>query len=49
MDSFPLEAAAAAKEAGITIYTVGLGDSDKGSRIPVTDKSGRRSYIEHNG
>ena len=49
MDSFPLEAAAAAKEAGVTIYTIGLGDSDQGSRIPVADKSGRRSYLEHNG
>jgi Ca-activated chloride channel family protein len=49
MDSFPLEAAAAAKEAGITITTIGLGDSDQGARIPVADSSGQRSYLEHEG
>jgi Ca-activated chloride channel family protein len=49
MDSFPIEAAAAARDAGITIYTIGMGDSRQGSRIPVTDKAGRRSYLEHQG
>ncbi|MBI3467189.1 MAG: VWA domain-containing protein [Planctomycetes bacterium] len=49
MDSFPLEAAAAARDAGIAIYTIGLGDPAEGARIPVTDKAGRSTYLEHKG
>jgi Ca-activated chloride channel family protein len=49
MDSFPQDAAAAARDAGITIYAIGLGDASQGARIPTTDKSGRRTYIEHQG
>lgn len=33
--SFPLEAATAAAERGIRILTVGIGDAEKGSRIPI--------------
>ncbi len=49
MESFPLEAAAAARDAGVTIYTIGLGDSQQGSRVPVTDKQGKRSFLQHDG
>jgi Ca-activated chloride channel family protein len=49
MDSFPLEAAAAARDAGVTIYTIGLGDSEQGSRVPVADKQGQRSFLQHDG
>jgi Ca-activated chloride channel family protein len=49
MDSFPHEAAAAARDAGITIYTIGLGDPAQGSRIAVQDKAGQRSFLEHEG
>jgi len=33
-DSFPLEAAAAAAEHSVTIFTVGLGDTVQGARVP---------------
>jgi Ca-activated chloride channel family protein len=49
MDSFPVEAATAARDAGITIYAIGIGDSNQGSRIPLTDKAGRRTYLEYQG
>jgi Ca-activated chloride channel family protein len=49
MDSFPVEAAAAARDAGITIYAIGIGDPNLGSRVPVMDTSGRRTYLEHQG
>jgi Ca-activated chloride channel family protein len=48
----PIEAAAAARrEAGIRIFTVGLGDADRGARIPTDD--GRSdpapTYVRHKG
>ncbi len=49
MESFPLEAAAAARDAGVTIYAIGFGDTGQGARIPVTEKSGQRSFLEHQG
>jgi Ca-activated chloride channel family protein len=48
MGSYPIEAAAAAAEAGISIWTVGLGDADEGSRIPVM-VDGERIFLSHDG
>ena len=45
--SYPLEAATVAAERQVTIFSVGLGDAEKGSRIPQKDKSGL--YVEHQG
>jgi Ca-activated chloride channel family protein len=49
MDSFPREAAAQARDAGITIYAIGLGDPVQGSPIPYTDSAGRTQFVEHQG
>ncbi len=48
MGSYPVEAAAAAADAGISIWTVGLGDADEGGRIPV-NVDGERIYLSHDG
>lgn len=48
-DSFPVEAAKAAGERGVRIIAVGLGDADTGRRIPVTDASGKRSFLQYQG
>lgn len=48
-DSFPAEAAAMAAERGVKVFTVGLGDPAEGSRIPVVDASGNRTYLKHGG
>jgi Ca-activated chloride channel family protein len=48
MGSFPVEAASAAAELGILVYTVGIGDATTGSRIPTT-MYGQPSYIIHEG
>ncbi|MFO0999423.1 MAG: VWA domain-containing protein [Planctomycetaceae bacterium] len=46
-ESFPLEAATVAAERKVTIFTVGLGDSDSGARVP--GQSGTASFLEHEG
>ena len=49
MQSEPVEAAAsAAKEHGIRVVTVGIGDAREGARIPV-DQGGGRRYLVHEG
>lgn len=48
MGSFPVEAAAAAAELGILVYTVGIGDSTTGARIPTTT-FGQPTYIIYEG
>ena len=48
-DSYPREAAQAAADRGVVIFTVGLGDPDVGSRIPVRDGSGNLTYLKHEG
>ncbi len=45
--SYPLEAAEVAAERHVTIFTVGLGDTDRGARIP--QKSDSKSFIEYQG
>jgi len=49
MESEPVEAAgAAAKERGIRVVTIGIGDSKDGARIPV-EVRGERKYLVHEG
>ena len=48
MGSFPIEAAAAAADQGISIWTVGLGDPQEGGRIPIMYR-GERVFLTHNG
>ncbi len=48
MDSYPVEAAAAAAEQGISIWTVGLGDAAEGGRIPI-EVNGERLFLTHEG
>jgi Ca-activated chloride channel homolog len=45
-DSFPEEAAQAAKDRGVKIFTIGLGDSAEGARIPVRDARGQLTYVK---
>jgi len=46
-ESYPVDAAKTAyEEKGIKIYTIGLGDSTQGARIPV-DKDGKRLYAKY--
>jgi Ca-activated chloride channel homolog len=45
--SYPLEAAAVAAERHVTIFTVGLGDANQGSRIPRNAQA--KSYVEYQG
>ncbi len=49
MDSFPVEAAEAAwRDHGARVYTVGIGDSVDGARIP-TMTNGQRTWVRHDG
>jgi uncharacterized protein YegL len=48
-DSYPTDAAKQAAEAGIKIFTVGLGDPGEGRRVPIRDKSGNLTYLQHEG
>ena len=48
-DSFPVEAAKAAGESGVRIIAIGLGDENEGKRIPVTDESGRKTFLKYRG
>ena len=51
-ESFPLEAATVAAERKVTVFTVGLGDSNSGARIPgagITGQSSVSSFMEHEG
>jgi Ca-activated chloride channel family protein len=49
-ESRPVDAAKQLREEkGIRIFTVGLGDMQHGSRIPIRLASGGRSYLQHNG
>ncbi|WP_010584183.1 VWA domain-containing protein [Schlesneria paludicola] len=45
--SYPLEAAATAAERHVTIFTIGLGDADRGARVP--QKSDSHSFVEYQG
>ncbi|HEY3319498.1 MAG TPA: VWA domain-containing protein [Planctomycetota bacterium] len=47
-NSYPREAASAAAEKHVTIFAVGLGDADQGSRVPE-EKGGAKTFIEYEG
>ena len=48
-ESFPLEAAREAAAKGIRLFIIGLGDENEGKRIPITDASGRRTFLQYKG
>lgn len=48
MGDDPVEAARQARERGITIFTVGIGDAAEGARIPV-ERTGGRGWLLHQG
>lgn len=48
-DSFPVQAAQKAAQQGVRIIAVGLGDEDEGSRIPITDANGVRTFLKYQG
>lgn len=49
-DPYSEEAAKAARDAGVKIVAVGLGDSEKGSEITITDpQTGARTTLMHEG
>ena len=45
-DSFPEEAAKQAAKLGVKIFTVGLGDSGEGTRIPIRGEDGGLRYVK---
>jgi Ca-activated chloride channel homolog len=45
-ESMPEQAAKNAAERGIKIFTVGLGDSGEGARIPVKDSAGAKVFVK---
>lgn len=48
-DSYPAQAAKTTfSERGIRIYTVGIGDTETGARIPI-EKDGQKLYLQHEG
>jgi len=48
-ESFPLEAAQEAAASNIKIFTVAMGDTREGARIPVIDGFGNRTYQRYEG
>jgi len=45
-DSYPEEAARQAAERGVKVFTIALGDSAEGARIPLRDKRGQLTYLK---
>ena len=48
-DSFPVQAAEKAAEQGIRIIAIGLGNEEEGARIPITDETGRKTFLTYRG
>ena len=48
-ESFPLEAAQAAADQQVNIYTIGLGNPSTGTKIPIRNDQGQRSYLQYQG
>jgi Ca-activated chloride channel family protein len=48
-ESFAVEAAAKAKEEGIRILAIGVGDETEGGRIPTSGMSGEKTFLKYNG
>lgn len=47
-ESYPMEAASLAAERRVLVFTVGLGDSSQGARVPET-REGKLTFMEHDG
>ncbi len=47
--SLPLEAAKDAAQKGIRIIAIGLGDKNQGSKIPIKDRYGNKSFLKYKG
>ena len=45
-DSYPLEAAKKAAQRDVKIFAVGLGNPERGARIPLRDDSGQLRFVE---
>lgn len=48
-DSFPVQAAEKAATEGIRIIAIGLGNENEGSRIPITDPDGKKTFLKYKG
>jgi Ca-activated chloride channel homolog len=48
-ESFPLEAAKQARERGVRIIALGLGDDKTGQPIPIVAANGQRRYLRYQG
>lgn len=48
-ESFPVDAAAAAGEAGVRLIAIGLGDENVGRRIPVSNVAGETTFLKYQG
>ena len=48
-DSYPEKAAELAAQRNVKIFSVALGDSGDGARIPLRDQSGGLNYLKHEG
>jgi len=48
-ESFPVEAAAAAGQAGVRLIAIGLGDENVGRRIPVSNVAGETTFLKYKG
>ena len=46
-DSFPVQAAEEAGKRGVRIIAIGLGDENEGTRIPVEEESGRKTFLKY--
>jgi Ca-activated chloride channel family protein len=47
--SFPIQAAESAGNEGVRIISIGLGDDDAGSRIPITAADGSKTFLKYKG
>lgn len=48
-NSYPVVAATVLGEQGVRIIAIGIGDDNEGSRVPVSDASGNRTYLRYKG
>ncbi len=48
-ESFPVKAAEKAGQEGIRVFCIGLGNDQEGSRIPITDAAGNKTFAKYKG
>ncbi len=48
-ESFPVEAAKQLGERKIRLLAIGLGDEEQGRRIPITERGGRKTFLQYDG